>query len=100
HCCSLMAVPVSYSPAGLLIPDAPPTALAPLLLSGRGTPEIRPFDRWLAYGVKRTCANTLAWICDLLTGPNILESRLLPRLSPATKYIPSGSTICLKSPQS
>jgi hypothetical protein len=52
------------------------------------------------YGVKRICANTLAWICDLLTGPNILESRLLPRLSPATKYIPSGSTICLKPPQS
>ena len=52
-----------------------------------------------AYGVKRICASTLAWICDLLTGPKILESRLLPRLSPATKYIPSGSTICLKSPQ-
>src|SRR5215468_7220236 len=58
-------------------------------------------QRWheRVYGahVNRICASTLAWICDLLTRPKTLESKLLPRLSPATKYIPSGITTCFKS---
>src|SRR5215831_19099463 len=77
----------------------------------RGETANSPLDRMTAsaktvwkrlYGaqVKRICASTLAWSCDLLTGPKILESRLLPRLSPATKYIPSGTTTCFKSPRS
>jgi hypothetical protein len=97
---ALTAAPVSVAPAGPLMPNGPPM-LAPVLPSRWGHFwKYGHLTDGSAYGVKRICASTLEWICDLLTGPKILESRLLPRLSPATKYIPSGSTICLKSPQS
>jgi hypothetical protein len=62
--------------------------------------EAQPGDVPYGAQVKCICASTLALICDFLTGPKILESRLFPRLSPATKYIPSGMTICLNSPRS
>src|SRR5215472_9507095 len=76
---------------------------APVEISACGLLRISAKTVWKRlYGaqVKRISASTLAWSCDLLTEPKILESRLLPRLSPATKYIPSGTTTCFKSPQS
>src|SRR5262249_6952456 len=47
--------------------------------------------------VKRIRASTGEWIWDLVTGQKILESRLLPGLSPATKYIPAGITTFFNS---